>query len=131
MSESIKSFVEAVAKRNPNEPEFMQAVHEVAETVIPFIEENKKYQNKMLLERMVESERIITFRVVWTDDKGDIQVNRGYRIQMNSAIGPYKGGIRFHPSVNLSILKFLPFTLSLFAFIGNKATILLVIYLIA
>jgi glutamate dehydrogenase (NADP+) len=109
MSESIKSFVEAVAKRNPNEPEFMQAVHEVAETVIPFIEENKKYQNKMLLERMVESERIITFRVVWTDDKGNIQVNRGYRIQMNSAIGPYKGGIRFHPSVNLSILKFLAF----------------------
>ena len=109
MSESIKSFVEAVAKRNPNEPEFMQAVHEVAETVIPFIEENKKYQNKMLLERMVESERIITFRVVWTDDKGEIQVNRGYRIQMNSAIGPYKGGIRFHPSVNLSILKFLAF----------------------
>jgi glutamate dehydrogenase (NADP+) len=87
----------------------MQAVHEVAETVIPFIEENKKYQNKMLLERMVESERIITFRVVWTDDKGDIQVNRGYRIQMNSAIGPYKGGLRFHPSVNLSILKFLAF----------------------
>jgi glutamate dehydrogenase (NADP+) len=109
MSESIKSFVEAVAKRNPNEPEFMQAVHEVDETVIPFIEKNKKYQNKMLLERMVESERIITFRVVWTDDKGDIQVNRGYRIQMNSAIGPYKGGIRFHPSVNLSILKFLAF----------------------
>ena len=109
MSDSIKSFVEAVAKRNPNEPEFMQAVHEVAETVIPFIEDNKKYQNKMLLERMVESERIITFRVVWTDDKGDIQVNRGYRIQMNSAIGPYKGGIRFHPSVNLSILKFLAF----------------------
>jgi glutamate dehydrogenase (NADP+) len=109
MSESIKSFVEAVAKRNPNEPEFMQAVHEVAETVIPFIEKNKKYQNKMLLERMVESERIITFRIVWMDDKGETQVNRGYRIQMNSAIGPYKGGIRFHPSVNLSILKFLAF----------------------
>jgi glutamate dehydrogenase (NADP+) len=109
MSESIKSFVEAVAKRNPNEHEFMQAVHEVAETVIPFIEENKKYQNKMLLERMVESERIITFRVVWMNDKGETQVNRGYRIQMNSAIGPYKGGIRFHPSVNLSILKFLAF----------------------
>ena len=109
MSESIKSFVEAVARRNPNEPEFMQAVHEVAETVIPFIEENKKYQNKMLLERMVESERIITFRIVWMNDKGETQVNRGYRIQMNSAIGPYKGGIRFHPSVNLSILKFLAF----------------------
>ena len=109
MSQSIKSFVEAVTKRNPNEPEFLQAVHEVAETVIPFIEENKKYQNKMLLERMVEAERIITFRIVWLDDAGTIQVNRGYRIQMNSAIGPYKGGIRFHPSVNLSILKFLAF----------------------
>lgn len=109
MSQSIQSFVEAVAKRNPNEPEFIQAVHEVAETVIPFIEENKKYQNKMLLERMVESERVIMFRVVWTDDAGNTQVNRGYRIQMNSAIGPYKGGIRFHPSVNLSILKFLAF----------------------
>ncbi len=109
MSQSITSFVEAVAKRNPNEPEFMQAVHEVAETVIPFIEQNKKYQNKMLLERMVESERIIMFRVVWIDDAGNTQVNRGYRIQMNSAIGPYKGGIRFHPSVNLSILKFLAF----------------------
>ena len=109
MSQSISTFIEAVAKRNPNEPEFMQAVIEVAETVIPFIEENKKYQNKMLLERMVESDRIIMFRVVYTDDKGDTQVNRGYRIQMNSAIGPYKGGIRFHPSVNLSILKFLAF----------------------
>ena len=109
MSESIRSFVDSVAKRNSNEPEFMQAVHEVAETVIPFIEQNKKYENKMLLERMVEAERIITFRVVWVDDAGKIQVNRGYRIQMNSAIGPYKGGIRFHPSVNLSILKFLAF----------------------
>ena len=109
MSQSILSFVESVAKKNPNEPEFMQAVHEVAETVIPFIEENKNYQNKMLLERMVESERIIMFRVVWIDDLGNTQVNRGYRIQMNSAIGPYKGGIRFHPSVNLSILKFLAF----------------------
>ena len=109
MSQSIDSFVESVAKRNPGEPEFMQAVHEVAETVIPFIEQNKKYQNKMLLERMVEPERVIIFRVVWTDDQGNTQVNRGYRIQMNSAIGPYKGGIRFHPSVNLSILKFLAF----------------------
>jgi glutamate dehydrogenase (NADP+) len=109
MSESISLFMELVAKKNPNEPEFIQAVKEVAETVIPFMEENKKYQNKMLLERMVESERIILFRVVWIDDKGETQVNRGYRIQMNSAIGPYKGGIRFHPSVNLSILKFLAF----------------------
>jgi glutamate dehydrogenase (NADP+) len=109
MSQTINTFVEAVAKRNPNEPEFIQAVHEVAETVIPFIEKNKKYQGQMLLERMVEAERIITFRVVWNDDAGNIQVNRGYRIQMNSAIGPYKGGLRFHPSVNLSILKFLAF----------------------
>ncbi len=109
MSQNINAFLQQVAKRNPNEPEFMQAVHEVAETVIPFIEENGKYKNKMLLERMVEAERVITFRIVWTDDTGNIQVNRGYRIQMNSAIGPYKGGIRFHPSVNLSILKFLAF----------------------
>src|SRR6476469_9596839 len=109
MSQSINTFIEAVSKRNPNEPEFMQAVKEVAETVIPFIEENKKYQNKMLLERMVEAERVIMFRVVWVDDAGMTRVTRGYRIQMNSAIGPYKGGIRFHPSVNLSILKFLAF----------------------
>ena len=109
MSQSISTFIEAVTKKNPNEPEFLQAVLEVAETVIPFIEENKKYQNKMLLERMVESDRIIMFRVAWIDDKGQTQVNRGYRIQMNSAIGPYKGGLRFHPSVNLSILKFLAF----------------------
>jgi glutamate dehydrogenase (NADP+) len=87
----------------------MQAVREVAETVIPFIEANPKYQGKMLLERMVEPERVIMFRIAWIDDKGATQVNRGFRIQMNSAIGPYKGGIRFHPSVNLSILKFLAF----------------------
>ncbi|MEO5777777.1 MAG: NADP-specific glutamate dehydrogenase [Flavobacterium sp.] len=109
MSQSINAFMELVAKRNGHEPEFMQAVMEVAETVIPFIEQNKKYQNKMLLERMVEPERVIMFRVTWIDDAGNTQVNRGYRIQMNSAIGPYKGGIRFHPSVNLSILKFLAF----------------------
>ena len=109
MSQSINTFIELVSKRNQNEPEFMQAVKEVAETVIPFIEQNKKYQGKMLLERMVEPERVIIFRVVWLDDAGNTQVNRGYRIQMNSAIGPYKGGIRFHPSVNLSILKFLAF----------------------
>ncbi|WP_395060961.1 NADP-specific glutamate dehydrogenase [Flavobacterium sp.] len=109
MSQSINNFIEAVAKKNPNESEFLQAVKEVAETVIPFIEENKKYEGKMLLERMVEPERVIMFRVTWIDDAGKTQVNRGYRIQMNSAIGPYKGGIRFHPSVNLSILKFLAF----------------------
>ena len=109
MSQSIDAFVESVAKNNPNEPEFLQAVREVAETVIPFIEKNPKYQGKMLLERMVEPERVIMFRVAWVDDKGQTQVNKGYRIQMNSAIGPYKGGLRFHPSVNLSILKFLAF----------------------
>ncbi len=109
MKESVKSFIDSVAKRNANEPEFMQAVQEVAETVIPFIEENPKYQGKMLLERMVEPERVIMFRVAWIDDAGNTQVNRGFRIQMNSAIGPYKGGIRFHPSVKLSILKFLAF----------------------
>lgn len=109
MSQSVTAFLGEVAKRNANEPEFMQAVREVAETVIPFIEANPKYQGKMLLERMVEPERVIMFRVAWIDDKGATQVNRGFRIQMNSAIGPYKGGIRFHPSVNLSILKFLAF----------------------
>lgn len=109
MSASIQSFIDYVAERNPNQPEFMQAVEEVAETVIPFIEENPKYQNKKLLERIVEPERIISFRVTWTDDQGEIHVNKGYRVQYNSAIGPYKGGLRFHPSVNLSILKFLGF----------------------
>lgn len=101
--------MDMVSKRNPNEPEFLQAVHEVAETVLPFIEKNSKYQGKMLLERMAEPERVIMFRVTWLNDKGETQVNRGYRIQMNSSIGPYKGGLRFHPSVNLSILKFLAF----------------------
>jgi len=95
--------------KNPHEPEFMQAVHEVAEAIIPFIEENPKYKGKMLLERMIEPERTIMFRVPWIDDKGITQVNRGYRVEFNSAIGPYKGGLRFHPSVNFSILKFLGF----------------------
>ncbi len=109
MKENIKNFIDSVAQRNPNEPEYIQAVTEVAETVIPFIENNKKYQNAKLLERMAEPERVFMFRVPWTDDNGEIQINRGYRVQMNSAIGPYKGGLRFHPSVNLSILKFLAF----------------------
>ncbi len=109
MKQSIKDFISEAEKLNPNEPEFIQAVTEVAETVIPFIEENEKYQNKMLLERMIEPERTIMFRVPWTDDNGNIQVNKGYRVEFNSAIGPYKGGLRFHPSVNLSILKFLGF----------------------
>lgn len=106
---TIESFLEAVKARNANEPEFLQAVEEVAETVIPFIENNPKYKGKGLLERMVEPERVIMFRVPWTDDAGNVHVNRGFRIEMNSAIGPYKGGLRFHPSVNLSILKFLAY----------------------
>ncbi|HTG65764.1 MAG TPA: NADP-specific glutamate dehydrogenase [Flavobacterium sp.] len=109
MSQAVQNFVQEVTLKNPNEPEFLQAVLEVAETVIPFVEENPKYQNKMLLERMVEAERTIIFRVAWLDDKGQIQINRGFRVQMNSAIGPYKGGLRFHPTVNLSVLKFLAF----------------------
>jgi len=109
MTDSIKSFLELVKQKDGNEPEFLQAVREVAETVIPFIEKTPKYQEKMLLERMVEPERTIIFRVPWIDDNGDTQVNRGFRVEFNSAIGPYKGGLRFHPSVNLSILKFLGF----------------------
>ncbi len=109
MKAKIDAFLDLVKERNGNEPEFLQAVHEVAETVIPFIEKTPKYQGKMLLERMVEPERTIIFRVPWVDDNGNTQVNRGFRVEFNSAIGPYKGGLRFHPSVNLSILKFLGF----------------------
>jgi len=109
MESKINAFMDYVKERNSNEPEFLQAVHEVAETVIPFIENNPKYQDKKLLERMVEPERTLMFRVAWVDDNGNTQVNRGYRVEFNSAIGPYKGGLRFHPSVNLSILKFLGF----------------------
>jgi glutamate dehydrogenase (NADP+) len=109
MESKINAFMDYVNLRNSNEPEFLQAVHEVAETVIPFIENNPKYQGKKLLERMVEPERTLMFRVPWVDDRGETQVNRGYRVEFNSAIGPYKGGLRFHPSVNLSILKFLGF----------------------
>ena len=101
--------MDSVKAKNPNETEFLQAVQEVAETVIPFIADNKAYQDANILNRIVEPERVIMFRVPWIDDKGGFQVNRGYRIQMNSAIGPYKGGLRFHRSVNLSILKFLAF----------------------
>lgn len=109
IEEKIEAFVKQVAKKNTHEAEFLQAVHEVAETVIPFIEENPKYADHNLLERMVEPERVIMFRVPWMDDKGNARVNRGFRIEMNSAIGPYKGGLRFHPTVNLSVLKFLAF----------------------
>jgi glutamate dehydrogenase (NADP+) len=106
---TTSNFIEKIAKKNPNEKEFLQAVEEVAETILPFIEENPKYKKFKILERITEPERVIQFRVTWVDDKGEIQVNKGYRVQMNSAIGPYKGGLRFHPSVNLSILKFLAF----------------------
>jgi len=109
MEQKIHEFINEVAAKNVGEIEFLQAVEEVAEVIIPFIEENPKYNNRMLLERMVEPERVLMFRVPWLDDKGNTQVNRGYRVEFNSAIGPYKGGLRFHPSVNLSILKFLGF----------------------
>ena len=105
----IESFMERVSSKNMHEPEFIQAVHEVAEAVIPFMESNPKYKQAKILDRIVEPERTIMFRVPWLDDQGDVQVNRGYRVEFNSAIGPYKGGLRFHPSVNLSILKFLGF----------------------
>ncbi|MEM9685605.1 MAG: NADP-specific glutamate dehydrogenase [Bacteroidota bacterium] len=109
MEQKINAFMELVMKRNAHEPEFLQAVKEVAETVIPYIMEKDIYHGKNILLRMVEPERVVMFRVPWIDDSGEIRVNRGYRIEMNSAIGPYKGGLRFHPSVNLSILKFLAF----------------------
>ena len=109
MKRKIDAFLKIVRKRDGRELEFMQAVEEVAETVIPYIIENNIYHGKNILMRMCEPERAVTFRVSWMDDNGEIWVNRGYRIQMNSAIGPYKGGLRFHPSVNMSILKFLAF----------------------
>ena len=105
----IEAFMNRVSLKNAHEPEFLQAVQEVAEAVIPFIEENPKYKKTRILDRIVEPERTIMFRVPWLDDNGEVQVNRGYRVEFNSAIGPYKGGLRFHPSVNLSILKFLGF----------------------
>jgi glutamate dehydrogenase (NADP+) len=105
----IDAFMEKVKAIHGHEKEFIQAVHEVAEAVIPVIEETPKYKQAKILDRIVEPERTIIFRVPWLDDKGDVQVNRGYRVEFNSAIGPYKGGLRFHPSVNLSILKFLGF----------------------
>ena len=109
MEENVNKFLSWVDKSNPGESEFLQAVEEVAEAVIPVLKKRSRFDGKKILERMVEPERVISFRVPWTDDAGDVQVNRGYRIEMNSAIGPYKGGLRFHPSVNLSILKFLAF----------------------
>ena len=109
MDKIVSQFLAQVNARNQNEPEFMQAVTEVAETVIPYIVQQDIYYGQNILLRMVEPERVVSFRVAWIDDNEEIQVNRGYRIEMNSAIGPYKGGLRFHPSVNLSVLKFLAF----------------------
>lgn len=109
MEDKINAFMEEVKGRNSHEPEFIQAVQEVAETVIPYISNHEIYNGKNILLRMVEPERLISFRVSWVDDEGEIHVNRGYRVQMNSAIGPYKGGLRFHPTVNASVLKFLAF----------------------
>ncbi|PYJ16708.1 MAG: NADP-specific glutamate dehydrogenase [Verrucomicrobia bacterium] len=105
----VKKVLDIVKRRNPNEPEFLQAVTEVLESIEPAVQRHKKYRDGKILERIVEPERVIQFRVPWIDDKGQIQVNRGFRIQMNSALGPYKGGLRFHPTVNASILKFLAF----------------------
>ncbi len=107
--QSAHDFLAVVAKKNPGQPEYLQAVTEVVESLWPFISQNPRYAEHGVLDRLVEPERAILFRVSWVDDKGEVQVNRGYRIQHNGAIGPYKGGLRFHPSVNLSILKFLAF----------------------
>ena len=108
-NEYLKRVYEGLEKRNANEPEFLQAVREVLESIQPVVEKHPEYEKAALIERLVEPERIITFRVPWVDDAGKVQVNRGYRVQFNSAIGPYKGGLRFHPSVNQGILKFLGF----------------------
>ena len=109
MNDYLKSVYESVQKRNPNEPEFLQAVYEVLESLQPIIEKRPEFVKAKILDRMVEPERFIQFRVPWVDDNGQVQVNTGYRVQFNSAIGPYKGGLRFHPTVNLSIIKFLGF----------------------
>jgi glutamate dehydrogenase (NADP+) len=109
VSAKVSAFMQKIVAKNPGEAEFHQAVKEVAESLMPFLVENPKYQEAKILERIAEPERVIMFRIPWMDDKGEVQINRGYRIQMNSAIGPYKGGLRFHPTVNLGILKFLAF----------------------
>ncbi len=109
MNPKVKQFMDKVVAKNPSEKEFHQAVLEVVEVLIPFIDEHPEYNNSKILERIVEPERVFMFRIPWIDDKGEFQINRGFRIQMNSAIGPYKGGLRFHPTVNLGVLKFLAF----------------------
>ncbi|HID31953.1 MAG TPA: glutamate dehydrogenase, partial [bacterium (Candidatus Stahlbacteria)] len=109
MWNKVDAFMDKLKAKNPGEKEFHQAVFEVVSSIMTVVEKNPKYQEAKILERIVEPERVIMFCVNWVDDKGEVQVNRGYRIEMNSAIGPYKGGLRFHPTVNLSILKFLAF----------------------
>ncbi|MBN1309438.1 MAG: NADP-specific glutamate dehydrogenase [Chitinispirillaceae bacterium] len=109
MNQDISGFMEKLVAKNPSEKEFHQAVEEVIASVMPYVQKNPRYQKAKILERIVEPERVIMFRVPWIDDKGEVQINRGFRIEMNSAIGPYKGGLRLHPSVNLGILKFLAF----------------------
>jgi glutamate dehydrogenase (NADP+) len=108
-SDAVGHFMQGLQRRNPGEPEFHQAVREVAESVMPYVAENPEYERNRILERMTEPDRIVTFRVTWEDDQGDVRVNRAWRVQFNNAIGPYKGGLRFHPSVNQSVLKFLGF----------------------
>src|SRR3990172_2006455 len=109
MASPVEAFMSQVAAKNPGEAEFHQAVREVVESVMPVVDATPAYRRAKILERLVEPERVILFRVPWGDDRGEVQVNRGFRIEMSSAIGPYKGGLRFHPSVNLGILKFLAF----------------------
>ena len=109
MSNLARDLIDQVKLKNPNEPEFLQAVEEVVENIVPIFEKNDKYLKHNIVGRLTEPERTIIFKIPWVDDKNNIQVNRGFRVQFNSAIGPYKGGLRFHPSVNLSILKFLAF----------------------
>ena len=109
MSEYVEKLIAGVKAKNPNEPEFHQAVEEIVESLDIVLERHPEYRSARILERMVEPERLIVFRVPWMDDQGEIHINRGFRIEMNSAIGPYKGGLRFHPSVNMGILKFLAF----------------------
>ena len=106
---TLEHFLQDIARRNPDQPEFLQAVTEVMESLWPFISANPRYAEQALLERLVEPERLIQFRVCWHDDQGQVRVNRGYRIQHSMAIGPYKGGLRFHPAVTPSVLKFLAF----------------------
>ena len=108
-SHELDNFMKGLIKRNPGEPEFHQAVHEVVETLIPFVLDNRVYRDAKILERMTEPDRVVIFRVCWEDDAGNIRTNRAWRVQFNNSIGPYKGGIRFHPNVTLSVLKFLGF----------------------